>query len=134
MSLLLEIIRDKLEADAVVNGSTWKCFLGFLPDDQDQCISLHLTGGFPQETLGNENVAQTFQVLVRAGDREHVICEAKWWEMFNSLQDADFTASPVNDATIYLCQALASGPMTFADEKQRINMTANFRIIRERPV
>ncbi len=131
---LLETIKEKLEADAVVDGSAWRCFLNFLPDVQDQIVSLHLTGGFPQDTLGNENVVQTFQVLVRAGDRDFTVCENKWWEMFNSLQDADFTATPVSDETIYLCQAMASGPMIFSDNNERVNMTANFRVIRQRPV
>jgi hypothetical protein len=130
---LLETVKEKLEADGVVNGSTWKCFVGFLPDDQDQCISIHLTGGFPQDTHEGENVLMTFQALVRAGDRAHDVCEAKWWDMFNSLQDADFGASPVGDATVYLCQAMATGPLTFGDEKQRTCMTANFRVVKERP-
>lgn len=126
--MLLDTIRQKLIDDGVVDGTTWKCFIGAAPDDQDQLISLQLTGGFEQDTLGGENVLETFQVRVRSGAREYVTCEAKWRAMFDSLHDADLSAS-----NIYLIQALATGPLTWDDDKLRTNMSANFRVTRDKP-
>jgi len=93
---LLNIIKTKLTSDGVVDGSTWKCFIGYCPDDQDKVISLYSTGGLPQDTLGGENVIETIQVRVRAGALDYSACHDKWWEMFNSLQDADLTATWMN--------------------------------------
>ena len=128
MPLLLDAIHAKLTADGVLNGSTWKGFIGFTPDDQDQEISLVSTGGFPQDTHGGETVSETFQVVVRAAAFEHTVGRNKWQDMFNSLHDADLSAD-----NIHLIQALASGPVQFSDDKKRPNFSANFRVIRDTP-
>jgi hypothetical protein len=125
---LLDTVRTKLTTDGVVDGSTWKCFIGYAPDDQDQIVQLTPSGGLPQDTLGNETVRDTFQVLVRAGELEYGTCETQWWAMFNSLQDADLGASDV-----YYLQALSSAPAFYLDENRRPNMTANFQARRAAP-
>lgn len=126
---LLDIIRDKLVADAVVNSTTWKCWIGYSPDTQDQLISLHQTGGYPQDTHGGENVHQTIMVRVRAGRLDYNVCLDKWWQMFRCLQDANLSASDVR-----LIQSTASGPLEYFDQENRVNMTANFRIVRDLPL
>lgn len=126
--MLLDIIKTKLTTASVVNGTTWKCFIGFCPDDQDQVISLHLTGGLPQDTHGGENVTETFQLRVRAATLDYATCETKWRAAFNALQDADLSAN-----SIYLIQALTSGPLEWFDEKDRPNMSVNFRVMRAKP-
>jgi hypothetical protein len=130
MADLLSTIRTKLIADAVANLAAWKCWIGYYPDDigTDQLIALNLTGGFPQDTHGGENVHQTFQVTVRAARTDYATCEAKWWAMFRSLNDADLSASD-----IYLIQAMASGPLEYLDALNRTCMTCNFRVVRKKP-
>ena len=127
MASVLDLIRGNLITASLVMGTTgWKCYAGFCPDDEDKVVSLHSTGGYPQDTLGNENVLETVQIRVRGVYLDPTVCEAKWWAVFNALQDA--TISGIGGIT-----ALASGPLTYYDEKNRPNMTMNFRIIRPRP-
>lgn len=122
---LLDIIRDKLIAENIVEvHSTWKCWIGFAPDTTDRIVSLHATGGFPQDTLLNENLRPTFQVRVRGQRLDYSVCEAKWREVFTCLQNADLSSEG-----IFLVQAMTSGPLEFYDEKERINMSANFQVV-----
>lgn len=125
---LLDIIKAKLAADGVADGAVWRVFIGFAPDTQDQLISLHLTGGFPQDTLGGETIRGTFQLRVRGAYRDYVTCEAKWRECFNALNDADLSADG-----ICLIQALAGEPLEYDDAKSRLNMTMNFNVKRTTP-
>ncbi len=125
---MLSIIRDKLIADGVANSTTWKCWINYAPDIADQVISLHMTGGYPQDTHGGENVIQTFQVRVRAPRLSYSVCLDKWWQMFRCLNDANLSASD-----IHLIQATMSGPLEYLDEENRVNMTANFRVVRTTP-
>ncbi len=118
----LDDIRAYLVTAGVISG-TWKCTVGFMPDDGDQHISLIYTGGFPQDTMQGENLHQTFQVMIRASEHDHPTCEAKWFQVFGALQDAAISG-------IYLIQAMATGPLTFHDDKNRIMMSVNFRLIR----
>lgn len=124
---LLTIIRQKLLDDSV-GGSDWPVFIGYTPDDPgvDQIIGLQLSGGTADETMLGENVYETFQLKVRAGRLEFADCESKWREAFDSLHDASISG-------ISLIQALATGPMPWYDEKSRICMSANFRVVRPRP-
>jgi len=126
--LLLDIIKAKLVSAGVVNNTTWKCFVGFCPDVQDQVVSLHLSGGFPQDTHENDNVIETFQCRIRAARLDYAACEAKWRQVFNALQDADLSANGIR-----MIQAMASGPLEWYDENQRPNMTINFRVVRDKP-
>lgn len=125
MTDLLTIIRTRLLTQSVANTTTWPCYIGYTPDLTDQVISLELSGGFPQDTHGNENVHQTFQVRVRAARLDYTACEIKWWAMYAALNDANLSASG-----IHLIQAMSSAPLAFYDEKERVVMTANFRVIR----
>ena len=63
---------------------------------------------------------------VRAGKLEYAACHDKWWAMFNALQNASIT-------DVYQIEAMASGPLGWTDEKNRHNLTANFRVVRKRP-
>lgn len=130
MADLLSIIRNKLITAGVGNANTWRVWIGYYPDDigTDQLIALNLTGGFPQDTHAGENVFQNFQVTVRSARTDYATCEAKWWAMFNALNDANLVANDV-----YLIQAMASGPLEYLDALNRTCMTCNFRTIRKRP-
>jgi hypothetical protein len=128
---LLDTIRTRLTDQAVVDGSTWKCFIGYTPDAQDQVVSLNPTGSWHgQETHEGDNVHDTFQVRVRGSKLAYNTCEGKWRDMFDALQDADLSASP---NFVYLLQSEQTAPMYYLDEKQRPNMTANFRVTRSTP-
>lgn len=124
---LLETVRTVLTTAGVVT-SAWPCYVGYTPDDTDQAISLQLTGGFQQDTMQNENLLETFQVRVRAGALQFSTCETKWRAMFDALQDVDLGANDIN-----LIQAMASGPLSWTDAKNRTNMSANFRVVRAKP-
>ena len=128
---LLDVVRQKLLGDGVASAN-WPCFIGYGPDNPDQIIVLQYTGGLAQDTLEGTNIEQHFQIKVRANKLDFSACENKWWDMFNSLQDADFSVSPYF-ANIYLLQVLESGPIAFTDHLNRTNMTANFRAILPRP-
>jgi hypothetical protein len=118
---LLEDVRAKLSTAGLLSG--WKCYIGFMPDDQAQSICLTYTGGFPQDTHGGENLHVTFQVLIRAGELAHATCAAKWKAIFDTLQDA------TDISNVNLIQAQATGPMSFVDDKQRTMMSMNFRVV-----
>lgn len=119
---LLENVKTKLTSAGLLTG-TWKCYIGFIPDDVDTTIGLQYTGGFPQDTHGAENLLQNFQVSVRGGELDHATVAAKWYSVFSTLQDAsDITG-------VGLIQAMATGPMSFVDDKMRPVMTANFRTV-----
>lgn len=124
--LLLDIIRDHLAANGVFNGTTWRCFIGYAPDASDQAIVLTLTGGFPQDTLANENLIETFQFVVRSG--VFATCESKWREVYNAVHDADL--SGVTGANVCLVQCLASGPLQWYDDKKRACLSGNVRVVR----
>ncbi len=128
--MLLDQIYNKLLTDGVINGTTWKCFIGFLPDEQDQCIGLFETGGLPPDKINRETTMPTFQVRVRASKLSYADCRNKWQDVFRSLQDANQTGlSPDPLQKIYLMQAMQTAPIVVFDEKQRPNMTVNFRVI-----
>ena len=129
---LLEAIRKKLLADAVANQTTWKCYIGYTPDDQDRVLSLTLTGGYPRDTLGGENLLPTFQVTVRAGYLERAQCETKWWEVFTSLQEGDPAVSgdgDLSEAGVILIEPQNTGPLEWLDAKNRCNMSLNYRVV-----
>lgn len=125
--MLLDTIKTKLTSAGVVNGSTWVCFIGYAPDPQDQLVSLHMTGGMAQDTHDNKNITETFQLRVRAAPLAYIVCYTKWLAAFNALQDVDLASSGVR-----FIQALAASPLEFFDEKNRPNMTVNFRVIRDK--
>ncbi len=137
---LLEAIRKKLIAEYVANTTTWKCFIGYTPDDQDQVISLTLSGGFPFSTLNMESTHPTFQLTVRAGYLDRAACEAKWWAAFNALhEDPPPYRIPLPDdpppdwrtlaaSGIVLIDPMATGPLEWYDMKNRINMSINYRV------
>jgi hypothetical protein len=122
---LLEDVRTRLANAGVVNTS-WPCYIGFLPDDtgKDQAIVLTYTGGFQQDTLGDENLKETFQVVVRGTYLGHATCEAKWRSMYSALHSRE-TLLGIN-----FIQSLASGPLTWVDGKNRTCMSANFLVVR----
>jgi len=124
---LLPIIRTRLISAGVIDTG-WDCFIGYIPDVQDQLIGLSPTGGFPQDTQENDNLIETFQANVRSGVRAYAVCEAKWAELFSALQDANLSSSGVR-----LIQALQTGPLIWYDDRNRPNMSVNFRVVRDRP-
>ena len=126
--MLLDIIKAKLTSAGVIDGTTWRCFIGFAPDTQDQLISLHATGGYPQDTHAGDVNRETFQLRVRTGEMAYTDCETKWRAAFNALHDADLSASD-----IYQIQAESAGPLEYYDENGRVNMTVNFRVTRAKP-
>lgn len=126
MTSLLPLIKTALVSAGVVETG-WTCWIGYGPEEQDQQIILNPTGGSAQDTQQNENLLETFQTCTRAAPLEYDVCLAKWNEVFEALTDVDLSASG-----IFFIQALQSGPLVFYDDKNRPNMTANFRVVRER--
>lgn len=125
--MLLEAIKSHLVFAGVVNTG-WDCFIGFCPDSQDSVISLHQTGGYPDETHQGETVKSTFQVRVRSGPLDYAGCQEKWWEMFRALHNADLASQGIR-----LVLAESSGPLEYYDSKDRPNMTANFVAVWDTP-
>lgn len=122
--MILDDFRDKLTDDGIVEESSgWKCYTGFNPDQQDKTVTLQFTGGFEQDTHQAENLWQSVQIVVRAGPLDYNTCYAKWREVYDAIHDVTITA-----AGIFLCQSFAGGPMTWTDEKKRINMSMNLRV------
>jgi hypothetical protein len=128
---LLDDIKAKLSADGVFDGSTWKCYIGFLPDDQDNCIALFETGGEPPDTLARENIRPWFQARVRAGAHEYAAAHSKWQAVYDSLNDAETSGvSPDYLPGYVYIQAIQTGPLVFYDAELRPNMTVNFRALK----
>ena len=126
MSALLDIIRTRLIAAGAANTSTWKCYIGFCPDAAEQLMSLHLSGGYPQETMEDDYSIETFQLRVRSG--VYTTCEAKWQACYSALHGQEDAIGN----SIRLIQAMASGPLEYYDDLKRVNMTMNLRVIRDR--
>jgi hypothetical protein len=118
---LLDIIRQKLIDDGVVT-SGFPCWINYQPSQPDTSMCLVLSGGLPQETLGNENLHATFQVKIRVGMLDFASFEARCQEIFESIQDADLTADG-----IFFIQALASSPLVWNDDLNRVVGSYNFR-------
>ncbi len=126
---LLDIIRNKLIAASVVEGSTgFKIFIGYAPDDQDDIVALTTTGGWAQDTHDSANVLESFQAKIRGNKFDYVACESKWRDVFNVLQDADMSADG-----IHYIQALATGPLAWIDPNHRHCMSINFKVVRSKP-
>jgi hypothetical protein len=130
MSLWLEVVRNKLITDGVATDSSgsFPCYIGMHPDTPDNSMSLVLTGGLPQETMGNENLNESFQLKVRTTRLDYSTLEQKCRDAFDSLSDADLSADD-----IYLIQATASAPLTWHDGKERVFGSLNFKVVRAKP-
>lgn len=120
---LLEIIRQKLLDDGVASEA-FPCYVNYHPESPDASMALMLTGGFPQDTLGNENLHVTFQIKVRAAKLDFATLQAKCLAVFESLQDADLSQD-----SIHLIQAMAAAPLTWNDDLLRCCGSYNFRAI-----
>jgi len=124
MATFMDTIKAKLVSSGAASGYT--VFIGYMNDDPDTAIGLAPTGGFPQDTLGNENVGGTFQVKIRAGAKDYDTAVQKWNAVFAALQDA------TDISGVSLIQALASEPMVVYDGRNRPNAILNMRYIRSR--
>jgi hypothetical protein len=130
----LEDIRSYLIAKGLVAGSTgWPCFISFMPDDQDLCVAVFDSGGYPADTIGRENERPTFQVRIRGSRFDYAAAKAKWQAIFDALQDAQAGSAGVSpdplEGYIYI-QAMQTGPLTFNDSNGRPNLTSNWRVMR----
>jgi hypothetical protein len=132
----LDAIQARLLAQGVstetgnaAGNAAWPCFRGFMPDSPDQCITVQYTGGFPQDTLGGENMLPTFQVRIRAGELAHGTCEAKWIAAFNALQDSQGATGMTDFA---LVRAMSTAPIYMVDDRNRPIMILNFAAVRNR--
>jgi hypothetical protein len=128
--MLLDDIYAYLTDLGLVNGTTrWPCYEGYMTDDQDQTVALYETGGFPADTLLRENQRVTFQIRVRGSRRDYATVRQKWQDLFNALQDAPTTTGHLPG--VVFIQAMHYGPLVFTDDKSRVNMTVNFRVMRQ---
>lgn len=120
---LLDIIRQRL-IDTGAATVDYPCWINYQPDQPDGSMAIVLTGGMAQDTHGNENLLPTFQVKIRVAKFDFAQLQAKCTQVYDALQDADMAADH-----IWLIQALASGPMTWNDELNRLCASYNFRVI-----
>lgn len=133
---LLDDIRAYLIGKGLVEGSTgWSCYISFMPDETDQCVSLFDSGGYPADTLGRENERPTFQVRIRGARWAYPTTRDKWKAIFDALQDAQqgsLAVSPDPLASYVYIQAMQTGPLTFTDSNGRPNLTSNWRVMKTR--
>jgi hypothetical protein len=104
----------------------WPLYLGYLPDEQDQCTGLFETGGMPADTLLRENERVSFQLRVRGNRFDYAVVRRKWQDYFDALQDSQPAAGYA------YVQAAHLGPLVFGDPSGRVNMTANFLVMKAR--
>ena len=127
--MFLDDVYDYLIAQGVVSTG-WSLHVGYFTDDADQTIGIFPTGGLPQDTLGRENLRPTFQTRIRASKLDFATAYAKWQDVFNALQDAkDTPGSPHLLPGVAYVQAMAGAPLCFNDDKERPNMTSNWRVL-----
>jgi hypothetical protein len=134
--MLLQDIRNYLIGKGLVEGSTgWPCYIMFMPDDQNLCVGLFESGGYPADTLGRENERLTFQTRVRGTRFEYPAAQAQWKAIFDALQDAQqgsLGTSPDPLAGYTFIQAMQQGPLSFNDSNGRPNLCSNWRVMRAR--
>lgn len=112
--------------DSGAGAGGFATYVGFMADQPDTAIGLAPTGGFPQDTLGNENVSGSFQVKIRAGEMDYDAAVSKWNTVFALLQDA------VDIPGVVFIQALAAEPMVLYDGRNRPCAILNMRYTRTR--
>ncbi len=128
--MFLTDVRDFLIANGASN-TLWQCYVGFLPDLNDQAIAVFSSGGYPRDTLDGDTRTITFQLRIRASKLSFDIAMAKWEECFNLLQDSQAASgSPALLPGVIFIQAMATGPLSFTDALGRPNLTANFRVMK----
>ena len=121
---LLDDIRAYLVSVPGIVSTTWPCYEGYFPDDQDTMIGIFETGGYPAAELNRENERVTFQTRVRADRLNYAVARQKWLDIFKALQDS----TPASG--YFLVQAIHYGPMFFNDDQGRPNFTTNWRVIK----
>jgi hypothetical protein len=136
------MLLDDISAYLIAQGAVpppWRIFEGYFPDSDpqigitDQVIGLFETGGYPADSLGRENERVTFQTRIRAARLDYATGRAQWQLVFNTLQDAQYTAgSPQLLPGVWFIQALHQGPLHFNDDLGRPNFTCNWRVYRRR--
>lgn len=117
--MLLDDIRAYLVTLGLVTSS-WPVYEGYIPDDQNQMVSLFETGGMPPDTQNREYERVTFQLRIRGNRLDYAVVRTHWLTLFNALQDS----APPGYAYI---QTMHNGPITFNDDRGRTNMISNFR-------
>ena len=132
--MYLDDVYDYLIAQGVAGGTSgFGCSIGYFSDDQDLMIGIFAVAGYPQDTLGRENIRPNFQTRVRGGELDYATVFAKWQEIFETLQDAqDMPGSPHLLPDVVYIQAMASAPAVFNDARRRPNMTSTWRMMRAR--
>jgi hypothetical protein len=73
----------------------------------------------------------TFQIRVRGSRRDYATVRQKWQDLFNALQDAPSGSTGNLLSGVTFIQAMHYGPLVFTDDKSRVNMTVNFRVMRQ---
>ena len=126
--MLLDDLYTYLTAQSGLITTAWPLFLGYIPDESDQCVALFETGGMPPDTLNRENERVTFQMRVRGNRFDYATVRRKWQDVFEALQDSSPTSAYA------FIQAAHLGPLEFGDPSGRVNMTANFRCMRSRTI
>ena len=126
--MLLDDLYSYLTTQSGLITTAWPLYLGYLPDETEQCVGLFETGGYPPDTLGRENERVTFQMRVRALRFDYSAGRRKWQDVFNALQDSQPAAGYA------YVQAMHLGPMEFADPSGRVNFTGNFRCMKNRTI
>lgn len=125
MAITLITIEAALRTAGIttVQSGSYPCFIGVLPDLPNTAVGINYTGGYPQDTHQGENLLETFQVFVRAGEKDFATAYAKWYAVFNALENASLS-------DIYLLRAMTSAPLSFIDAKNRQCLTSNFNVVR----
>ena len=132
---ILDDVWNFLVAQGAVEGSTgWKCYEGYMPDDQNLTVGLFESPGMMQDTMARENVRPKLVVHVRGNRLAYSAVRAKWQEIWDLLQDAQDSGggSPHTLSGYTYIQAEQSSPLCFNDANNRPNMTANFQILKAR--
>lgn len=124
--MLLDDVASYLVAQSGIVSASWPLYKGYIPDETAQVIALFETGGLPSDTLGGENERVTFMARVRGARLDYQVVRLKWKDVFDALHDSRPAAGYA------YVHAVTHGPLVFSDPSGRINMTANFNVMKSR--
>lgn len=119
-------------AQSTTSGADWMIYVGMMQDISggDRAICLYETPGRPPLEAWAIDYPN-FQVVVRGKPDDYTAVRNKIQDAYYALHAQE---AAIDGANVVYCYAMQSGPLPLGvDEKRRIRLAWNFRMMRNRP-